>query len=87
MLSDESRNIRGRLKTLTQSKLVYAYLKAFKSLALRISDASPAKLLHAFIWGLKDRVKAELYLRNPSTYAEATSMALDIDERLCPLYH
>ena len=79
--------MRDRLKTLTQTKSVYAYLKAFELLALRISYASPAKLLHAFIWGLKDRVKAELRLRNPSTYAEAACMALDIDEHLCLLYH
>ena len=38
---------------------------------------SQAKLLHAFIWGLKDRVKAELHLRNPSTYAKAARMALE----------
>ena len=79
--------MRDRLKTLTQTKSVYAYLNAFESLALRISDASLAELLHAFIWGLKDRVKAELRLRNPSTYAEAACMALDIDECLHPLYH
>ena len=70
-----------------QTKSVYTYLNAFESLALRISDASPAELLHAFIWGLKDRVKAELHLRNPSIYAEAARMALDINEHLHPLYH
>ena len=69
-----------------QTKPVYTYLKAFESLALRISDASLAELLHAFIWGLKDRVKAELCLRNPSMYAKAARMALDIDAHLCPLY-
>ena len=57
-------------------------LNAFESLALRISDASPVELLHAFRWGLKDWVKAELQLRNPSTYTEAAHMALDIDEHL-----
>ena len=57
--------MRDRLKTLTQTKSVYAYLYAFKSLALKISDTSQAELLHAFIWGLKDRLEAELYLRNP----------------------
>ena len=70
-----------------QTKSVYAYLNAFKSLALRISNAIPAKLLHAFIWGLKDRVKAELRLKNPSIYAEAAHMALDIDKHLRSLYH
>ena len=70
-----------------QTKSIYSYLNAFESLALKISDANPAKLLHAFIWGLKDRVKAELRLRNPSTYAEAAHMALDIDEHLHSWYH
>ena len=79
--------MRDRLKTLMQTKSVYRYLNAFKSLALRISDTSQAKLLHAFIWELKDRVKAELCLRNPSMYAKAARMALDIDKYLHPLYH
>ena len=69
-----------------QTKSIYTYLNTFESLALSISDASLAELLHAFIWGLKDRVKAELWLRNPSTYTEVARMALDIDERLCSLY-
>ena len=69
-----------------QTKSAYIYLNTSKSLALRISDASPAELLHAFIWGLKDQVKAELCLRNPSIYAESAHMALDINERLCLLY-
>ena len=79
--------MRDRLKTLMQTKSVYAYLNVFESLALRISDASQGKLLYAFIWGLKDRTKAELYLRSPSMYDEAACMALDTDECLRPLYH
>ena len=75
------------MKTLTQTKSVYIYLNALESLALRISNASQAELLHAFIWGLKDHLEAELHLRNPSTYTKAAHMALDIDEYLCPLYH
>ena len=75
------------MKILTQAKSVYTYLNSFKSLALRVSDASQAELLHAFVWGLKDPVTVELCLRNPSTYAEAARMALDIDKHLCPLYH
>ena len=55
------------MKTLMQTKSVYAYLNTFESLALGISDASQAELLYAFIWELKDRVKAEIRLRNPST--------------------
>ena len=55
------------MKTLMQTKSVYAYLNTLELLALKISDASQAELLHAFIWGLKDHVKAEIRLRNPST--------------------
>ena len=70
-----------------QTKSIYAYLNTFELPTLRISDASLAELLHAFIWGLKDWVKAELRLRNPSTHTEAARMALDINERLHSLYH
>ena len=48
-----------------QTKSVYAYMQAFEAVALRIGDATDAELLHAFVWGLKDKVKAEVRLRNP----------------------
>ena len=76
-----------KLKTLMQTNSVYTYLNALESLALRISDASQAEFLHAFVWELKDCVKAELHLKSPSTYAKAPCMALDIDECLHLLYH
>ena len=78
--------MRDRLKSLTQTKSIHVYLNTFELLIIRISDASLAGLLPAFIWGLKDRVKAKLCLRNPSIYTEAARMALDIDEHLRLLY-
>ena len=52
---------------------------------MRIDNANDGELLHAFIFGLKDRIQVEVHLRNPSTLAEAGHLALDIDERLRPL--
>ena len=49
---------------------------------LGIEHASDAELLHAFIYGLKDRVRAEVRLRNPATLTEAAHLALDFDELL-----
>ena len=49
-----------------------------------IDDATDQELLHAFVWGLKDRIRAEVHLRNPRTLDEAARMALDFDELLKP---
>ena len=52
--------------------------------ALGIEHASDAELLHAFIYGLKDRVRAEFRLCNPATLTEAARLALDFDELMRP---
>lgn len=62
---DEARNARDKLKSLVQTKGVQAYFNVFESIVLQVNDASNAEVLHAFIWGLKDRIKAEVRLRNP----------------------
>ena len=53
-------------------------------MALGIEHASDAELLHAFLYGLKDRVRAEVWLRKPATLTEAARLALDFDELMQP---
>ena len=43
------------------------------------------ELLHAFIYGLKDRVQAEVRLHNPATLTEAEHLALDFDKLMQPV--
>jgi hypothetical protein len=57
-------------------------MSAFESVALKIDNSTDEELLHAFIWGLKDRLKGELRIREPKTLKEAAKFALDIEERL-----
>ena len=38
---------------------------------MQLENASDAELLHSFVYGLKDRVKAEVRLRNPTSLDEA----------------
>ena len=52
---------------------------------LGIEHASDAGLLHAFIYGLKDRVRAEVWLHNTATLTEAERLALDFDELMRPV--
>ena len=59
-------------------------MESFQAIAMSIDDASDAELLHLFIWGLKERVRAEVRLRNPKTFDKAARMALDFDELLRP---
>ena len=54
--------------------------------ALGIEHGSDAELLHAFIYSLKDRVRAEVWLRNLATLTEAARLALDFDELMQPVH-
>ena len=53
---------------------------------LGIEHASDVELLHAFIYSLKDKVRAEVWLRNPATLNEAARLALDFDELMKPVH-
>ena len=57
-------------------------MHAFESLTLQISGITEAEIMHAFIWGLKDRIKSEVHLRDPADYKAAIKCALDVEERL-----
>ena len=50
-----------------QTKNVTAYMSAFEAIALNIENSTDDELLHAFVWGLKDKLKAEVRLRDPKT--------------------
>ena len=54
---NEVQNARDKLKTMVQTKSVYQYMQAFEAVALRVPNAHDDEMLHAFIWGLKDRIK------------------------------
>ena len=60
-------------------------MEVFQATALGIEHASDAELLYAFIYGLKDRVRAEVRLRNLATLTEAARLALDFDELMRPV--
>ena len=61
-------------------------MEVFKATALGIGHASDAELLHAFIYRLKDRVQAEVQLRNPANLTEVAHLALDFDELMRPVH-
>ena len=51
-----------------------------ESVALRVPNAHDDEMLHAFIWGLRDRIKQEVRFRNPTTLIEAARIALEVEE-------
>ena len=51
---------------------------------MQIDNANDAELLHAFMWDLKERVRAEVRLCNPKILDEASRLALDFAELLHP---
>ena len=71
---DDETNAYKKLKSLVQIKTVYVYMNAIKSIALRISDMTDSELLHAFVWGLKDKIKAKMRLIDPNKLTESIKM-------------
>ena len=51
-----------------------AYMQAFEAVALQIISASEDKLLHSFIWGLKDHLKGEVHLHEPKNLTGAAKL-------------
>ena len=51
---------------------------------MQIDNANDAELLHAFVWGLMERVCTEVRLCNPKTLNEAARLELDFAELLRP---
>ena len=49
---------------------------------MSIENSNDYELLHAFIYGLKEKVRAEVQLQDPKTLEEASRLALDFDELL-----
>jgi len=45
-----------------------------------VLNAHDDEMLHAFIWGLRDRIKQEVRFRNPTTLIEAARIALEVEE-------
>ena len=56
----------------------------FQATAMNIKNSNEHELLHAFIYGPKEKIWAEVRLRDPKTLEEASRLALDFDELLRP---
>ena len=60
------------------------YIDVFQSTEISIKKSNEHKLLHAFIYSLKEKVWAEVQLQDPKTLEEASRLALDFGELLRP---
>ena len=56
----------------------------FYATAMQIDNVNNAELLHAFVWGLKEREHTEVRLPNPKILDEPVCLALDFAELLHP---
>ena len=68
---DEAQNTSSKLKVLVRIKNNSAYIQAFEVVTLQIISTSEDKLLHTFIWGLKDRLKGEVRQYEPKNPAKS----------------
>ena len=66
---------RDKLTKLKQSKSVQDYATTFRSLVLEISGISEDEKVDRFIRGLKDQIRMEVELREPSTLNDAIRIA------------
>ena len=73
--SNPVKNARDRIADLKQTGPVLKYTSAFRNLCLEIPDMNEAEMLDRYVRGLKDRVRQELTIREPSTFNAAAAMA------------
>ncbi|KAA8494420.1 hypothetical protein FVE85_2661 [Porphyridium purpureum] len=80
---DFAKRARDQLAETRQGdKSVEDYVVAFDSLCLKIPDIGSAEKLDRFVRGLNERVRIEVLLRQPSTYEDGLTKALDVDSVL-----
>jgi hypothetical protein len=70
---------RDRLANLRQTQSVQAYVHAYRSLILDIPDMAENEKLDRFVRGLKERVRKEVELRDPTSLDEAIKIADRVD--------
>ena len=63
----ETRNARDKLRTLVYKGSVLVYMDIFQAAAMSIKNSNKHKPLHAFIYGLKENVQAEVQLQDSKT--------------------
>jgi hypothetical protein len=68
-------NARAKLRDCAQVSTVEAYITVFRSIALLVTDLSPAEKLDKFLFGLKKTVRTEVIIRGASTFEAAADIA------------
>lgn len=64
-----------KLWDLKQKGGIHEYIEEFRDLQVSIMDMSGAEALDVFKRGLKDRIRKEVMVSNPSTVNEAIAIA------------
>jgi hypothetical protein len=77
--ANTTRAARDEISVLRQTRSVKAYADEFQTLLIQIPNMGPEDQLDRFIRGLKDKVRIELELREPTTLAEAIRIAEKLD--------
>jgi hypothetical protein len=77
---------RDQLADLKQDGSVRDYTSRFRQLCTIITNISEAEKLDRYVRGLRQRIKSEVELRDPETFAEATKLAEKVDSSLDRVY-
>jgi hypothetical protein len=72
---NSSKIARDNLAKLRQSTSVQAYIHTFRAITLEIDDIAESEKLDRFIRGLKDRVRQEVELQEPTMLDQAARIA------------
>lgn len=79
---DSIRRARDRLRGLVQRTSVSAYLNQFRNIVIAIPGMNEGEKLDRFCTGLKPQVRLEVMKGNPENLADASKIALNVDNAL-----
>lgn len=79
---DSVRRARDRLRGLVQKTSVSSYLNIFRNIVIAIPDMNEGEKLDRFCAGLKPQVRLEVLKANPESVANASQVALNVDNAL-----
>ena len=70
---------RDRIQTLRQTSSVLAYATAFRNIVVNIPHMTDEEKKFRFIYGLRQRTREEVRIRNPDTFEAAVQLAVRFD--------
>lgn len=79
---DSTRQARDKLRQLSQKTSVSNYVNDFQNTVIAIPNMTAEEMIDRFVSGLKPRTRIEVLKSNPSDFAAACRIALNVDNAM-----